>query len=82
MWQGRRSKRMCFMRNTTIPKSRVGGSRPGAGRPAEGNDRPSKIQLDPRDLKLLDANRGTESRSAVVRRLIQQEFEPGGTTQK
>lgn len=53
------------------PKPR-GGSRPGSGRKAEGNDRPSKVQLAPADLKLLDAHRGSDSRSAIVRRLIRE----------
>ena len=57
--------------HTTKPR---GGSRPGSGRKAEGNDRPSKVSVDPAELKLLDAHRGDESRSSVVRRLSRKAF--------
>ena len=41
-----------------------------AGRKVGGNDRPARIQLDPADLKLLDAHRGELSRAAWVRRVL------------
>ena len=55
-----------------IPRRKFGGRQPGSGRPVGQNDRPSTVSLPPEILRLIDAARGTENRSAYVVRLIRE----------
>lgn len=52
-----------------------GGARSNAGRKISGSyDGPSTVRLEPAELELLDANRGTRSRPAAVRDLVRERW--------